>query len=62
MMTEMRLTRDGTTVASVQGDVSEDGDLARLYEILIAEFRRLFPNESLLDAYQVGWDRVTGGT
>ena len=58
MIIEMRLTRAGTTVASVQGDVSEDGDFTRLHGILITEFRRLFPNESLLDTYQVRWDRV----
>ena len=62
MMMEMRLMRGGKTVASVQGDVSEDGDFTRLHGILIAEFREKFPNESLFDVYQIEWDRVTEAT
>ena len=59
MMTEIRLTRAGKTVVSIQGDVSEDGDLTRLWESLITEFRREFPDASLFDNYTVEWHKVT---
>ena len=64
MMMEMRLVRerDGVTVASIDGDVSEDGDIDRLCELLIAEFRRKHPNESLLDAHRIVWDEATTRT
>ena len=62
MMMEMRLVHGGRTVASVQGDVSEDDDLARLHGVLIAEFRRRFPNQSLFDVYDVKCVKVTEGT
>ena len=64
MMMEMSLIRerDGVTVASIDGDVSEDGDIDRLYELLIAEFRLKHPNESLLDAHRIVWDEVTKKT
>ena len=51
MMIEKKLMRAGTTIASVWGDGSEDRDFTRLHEILITEFRRLFPNEFFIDTY-----------
>ena len=61
-MVKMWIERDGTTVMSIRGDVSEDEDLARLNGVLIAEFRSRFPNESLFDTYKIGWSEVTGET
>ena len=49
MMVEVKILRKGKPAMSVRGDVSENGDLCRLKDVLKSEFRVIFPNESMWD-------------
>lgn len=55
MLIEIRVEIDGNKVASMQGDVSEPGDLDRLFAILKEEFCKAFPGDSPWD-YDVRFD------
>ena len=58
MMTEMSLIRNGITLISVTGDVSgQHDDLLQLCSKLMTEFRKKYPNASILDGYNIKWEK-----
>ena len=53
---------DGTEIQKNSGNVVIDGDVSRMVQKLIDEFRRNYPNESLFNSWRIVMDSAEDST